>query len=462
MATQSGSTPTGRIEPTPEYGEIQGREEEVPQTGKDPLMQEDNPSFANRPTIPAIPENDRRKPWKPGILYRFPWFGVLPLLLALLCMAAAVAVIALSNGETTDSWQIQPTVLLAIASAAANTLLAAAFAGGVELSWWKTALAGASMSDLHHRWMFSRSVWSALASARQLNSLTIASFFASIVIIDGPLLQRATSVVPRNYTIERPIVAHISDTIPPGYTGNGGKYSLLVDYFTPEFSRVVSAYSARRPIDVSGWGCNGTCTGSVAGAGLVPICTKSTNDTKFPENPKPRPENETTLFDIDFKWGAKFDTPDNFFDDVHARLDTLAADIKISPKSPCDVTWIKTACRLQPAVVEYAFNINHGSLTLVDNIDDLPVLSLTDVTVDPNHSRVDYPGIAHAAQSLFRTTVRTVSHRLSGKLGFNISGSVAHNYFEATEFDEGTNTDCFFTFKDPAKDMLRNIHEMMF
>ncbi|KAK2789929.1 hypothetical protein FQN53_000982 [Emmonsiellopsis sp. PD_33] len=377
-------------------------------------------------------------------------------------MAASCVIIGLSNGERVDKWRFQPTVLLALASAAANALLAVGFAHGVEIAWWRTALGGASMDDLHHRWLFASSIWSALASVRRLNHVTIASFFAGLAIIDGPLLQRATSIVTRNYTTERQLVVQMSDVIPPGYTGVGGKYSLSVDYFTPEFSRVVSAYSARKPIDVSGWGCNGTCKGHVSGAGLVPVCERKPENWKFSPATEFGSENEIQLFNIAVTWGANFDTPYKFFNDGHVRLDTLSIDVKFSPeKGLCDATYFKTTCRLQPAVVEYSFRIDNGVLSLQDdNPEHLPVYSLTDVNIDPNMENLDYPGIAVSANAILRSTVRTVSHRISGKLGFSFSGSSAYNYFRSKEFD--TNTDCFFTFDDPADDMKRNIHELMF
>ncbi|KAK2800690.1 hypothetical protein FQN50_008000 [Emmonsiellopsis sp. PD_5] len=450
--------------PFGDYTNLHGGEEETTQYVKnnDPLVRETDPHISNGSTPVDLPEGTRYQPWIPGILTRFPWLGVLSLGLVWLCMAAACAIIVLSNGERTDTWSFQPTVLLALASAAANALLAVGFARGVEIAWWRTALQGASMDDLHHRWLFASSVWSALASVRRLNHVTIASAFAGLAIIDGPLLQRAIYIVPRNYTTERQLVVQMSDIIPPGYTGVGGKYSLRVDYFTPEFSRVVSAYSAHEPIDVSHWGCNGTCTGHVSGAGLVPICEKKTEDRKFSPATKLGSENEIELLHIAFTWGANFDTPDKFFNDGHVRLDTSSMDVKFSPEiGPCDATYFKTTCRLQPAVVEYSFRIDNGVLSLQDDKpEDLPVYSLTDINVDPNNEFLDYPGIAVSANGMFRSRVRTVSNRLSGKLGFSFSGSTAYNYFRSKEFNSSTY--CFFTFDDPADDMKRNIHELMF
>ncbi|KAK3947216.1 hypothetical protein QBC32DRAFT_94088 [Pseudoneurospora amorphoporcata] len=106
-------------------------------------QQPDRVDDTPKPDTAQLARDHARLPWKPGFLRRFPFYGILPLLLSILCTGAATAVILLSNGKRVDEWSgfMQPGVLLAYTSTIANSLMGIAFAEAAVISFWTKAAA---------------------------------------------------------------------------------------------------------------------------------------------------------------------------------------------------------------------------------------------------------------------------------------------------------------------------------
>lgn len=104
------------------------------------------------------------------ILPRFPVLAMLSLLGVLACTriytghcqsitdpcagtVAAIAILEMSDGQPVDDWgnSLAPSVYLAVIAIIANTLLAVAFAEGLVISFWRTALNGCTVSGRNQR-----------------------------------------------------------------------------------------------------------------------------------------------------------------------------------------------------------------------------------------------------------------------------------------------------------------------
>ena len=88
-----------------------------------------------------------RRPWQPGFFRRLPWLGVVCILLALGCAAAAVGIAIQSDGQPLDRWtvggyEIQPAVLLSIVATVGNALLVYAFTQGATVHWYVCLMEG--------------------------------------------------------------------------------------------------------------------------------------------------------------------------------------------------------------------------------------------------------------------------------------------------------------------------------
>ncbi|OQN98729.1 hypothetical protein B0A48_15395 [Cryoendolithus antarcticus] len=158
------------------------------------------------------PHEQENTSWSPGFLSRFPWLGLGALFLVLVCLAGNVAVLTVSDGKiqgeqswkelyrdglTRGRWpkQIRPSVIVTILNSAANLAFSLAIANGVAIAWWRKALKGSTIEDLHDSWNFSSSVKAAALSAvtfKGFNTIALAALIAKCTIIDGILLQSAT------------------------------------------------------------------------------------------------------------------------------------------------------------------------------------------------------------------------------------------------------------------------------
>lgn len=67
---------------------------------------------------------------------------------------------------------------------------------GVAIGWWNSALNGSTLIQLHQDWKRGNALWNALLAGRETNMMAIACIASTFVVADGPLLQRASSVVP--------------------------------------------------------------------------------------------------------------------------------------------------------------------------------------------------------------------------------------------------------------------------
>jgi len=236
-------------------------------------------------------------------------------------------------------------VYLAIASASANILLHYALAEGDNVAWWRRSLKdGTTINDLHRYWDYGNSLWAASTSGRHFNLVALASIMAALAPINGPLLQRASTVTTRPVQGATYLSASIAPELPEGYTGiitgRGHTVALLTSTFTP----VIREYTNRVDINMSSTGCEGVCYSTLKGAGFAVNCSAS----RVPYTLDPLLEdgsinsaaiNGTEVFTSNFTWSEK--TPGDIM---------LMVTFKGSSACTGNLT-IKT-CLLQAATVE--------------------------------------------------------------------------------------------------------------
>jgi hypothetical protein len=181
----------------------------------------------------------------------------------------------ISNGQNAP-WTVQPSVFLSIISSIWNTALLYVLLKGVDISWWRAALHGTTLEQLNRIWLSGTSAKSAIFSIRHVKRIGIASLFTTVATLSaGPLLQRASR--PKLLTLPQEVEMQIylPDTLPTGFAGNSwdsnnpplpGKTLL-----SPNFFLAIQAWSTQTPIltlNNSGFWCDGTCEGTVQGAGI--------------------------------------------------------------------------------------------------------------------------------------------------------------------------------------------------
>jgi hypothetical protein len=119
--------------------------------------------------------------WRPGFFRRAPWGALTALLLAIICAFASAIIIFISH-EHAATWKWQPSVLLGFLASFSAAMLLAAFISGVRITWWRAALHGASLAQLHHIWNHGGGggVISLLSAWRHANKVALASILTTI------------------------------------------------------------------------------------------------------------------------------------------------------------------------------------------------------------------------------------------------------------------------------------------
>jgi hypothetical protein len=158
--------------------------------------------IADQSQKPTRAFTTRSRPWETGFFRRMPWSGFLTIILALGCTAAAIAIGIASDGKPVGYWTVnghvlQPAVLLSIAATLTNTFLVFAFTKGATIHWWNMAFEGTTLKQLHSSYHYGSGVIAIFTSARSVNLVALASISMPILLMNGPLLQRASSVSQR-------------------------------------------------------------------------------------------------------------------------------------------------------------------------------------------------------------------------------------------------------------------------
>lgn len=434
--------------------------------------------------IPNLVDLPQAHTWQPGVLKRLPWMSFFALLAAVLCVFAAGLILHLSNGKSNLDWHVAPTIWLAIISAMANALIRYAQAEGVNISWWARSLRGAPLAKLHRDWAFGTSLWASLTAGKNFFSIMVfGNIFTVLCLVDGPLLQRATSVVSQSIEQTVQLNASLATDI-SNFTSIPG----VVGSLSTEFVQVLSDYASGTPIRLSVSGCDGTCTGKVRTLGLNGSCAitnvestdwardaiNSTNqDFQFVED---------TLLNVTFPflffWTMEqdhrrlLDFEVSYFTSASGTPPTIPMDFG-QPLSTCPGFVTYKSCSYNIGIVEYPVNIVNQTLTLDSNQSTFPVVSmdsfLRSKPGDPNgngyYDLIRAYGFNDAARWLFSSTITitplVLSEGASSPTTFswttNFEGPLAVQNLAVTK-----TSSCNRTLYDPTDYILRSMSEILF
>ena len=238
---------------------------------------------SNQPQDPSNPSAHRR-PWQPGFLRRLPWAGVISILLALGCTAAAVAIALESDNAPLDRWvmggyDVQPAVLLSIVATIGNALFVFAFTQGATIHWWNQALdpRGANLSRLHSSYHYGSGLVAIFSSVAALNTVAVAGLFMPILLMDTPLFQRSVGILQTSDFSRTNATIPISPSpFMQGSTGVLPDHTPWPALYHPLFAKVLQQYTNRDPILFPNGTCIGSCHLEVIAPGWDIDCTETT------------------------------------------------------------------------------------------------------------------------------------------------------------------------------------------
>lgn len=118
-------------------------------------------------------------PWTPGKLARAPWAGISALIGTVLCLISGVVILVDADSNPVNKWPriAQPSILLSFTYGLASVLLSFSLAVGVEISFWRRALWGTTLPELHQHWFSGTSLWGALLGMKKLPWISAASTY---------------------------------------------------------------------------------------------------------------------------------------------------------------------------------------------------------------------------------------------------------------------------------------------
>ncbi|KAF2659866.1 hypothetical protein K491DRAFT_120292 [Lophiostoma macrostomum CBS 122681] len=363
-----------------------------------------------------------------------------------------IRVAVTTNGQPVEKWleqwKFQPTVYLATASTIANVALSYALGECVAIAWWIKAMQpNTRLRDLHDIWSFKNSFRDILCAGTRFNHVAMAALVVALVPVNGPLLQRASSVQQETVVEKRNITIPIAQVFPAGFTGVNTGHVQEAGELTPVFSDIVRDYSDRRSINVTGSGCKSICKGQMLGAGYqihceseaVPYYPASWNDRMY-------------LFTTNF----------TYHEDDHGLIGYTSRF-----ESVCNSTWNKNKrdfriaqdkCVLTPATLEYPIRLTNDTIELdpAGSFQTDRVMSTHLVKYMRQRGRSTHGGMWLALKARFDSCY---SMRNIGAVGYQTEseGSVALEYQDVRQ-----SGDCDHTLNDVTVTTLTATRELAF
>ncbi|KAK3050521.1 hypothetical protein LTR09_008160 [Extremus antarcticus] len=407
--------------------------------------------------------------------------------LAASSIAASLGILVAFDGAPVDTWSGEPSIYLAICTAIANLLMRYACIQGVVTCWWLRAPKGSTLAKLHYDWRSGTTLRGAITAGRHLGLLGLATIFSTVVIIDGPLLQRPTSVVQAPY-VNQPVHLNVmmAQQTPTGYTGvwatsqelgfdtvqnlqfnksvpsvDGNEVSNEVwsssdDQFDMHVGRL---YYADVPIPSIIAGCNDQCTATIRAPALALTgCT-----------PYELPVNYNNA--MGFLQGQDSTAAGPLAQNLFLIVTTLVPEtdeqewINLvtghSTTENCEGTLRYTACSLRPAIGEYNVSIV-GNSTTIGNPGSPTIITLannsrTNETFDPTTSshRSTLGGIVSA--HFDKGTSFLSAYKTGPNIAYSTYGGQATVQYEIEQADPNP---CL-SFRDPSQDMIAPLNKAM-
>jgi hypothetical protein len=425
---------------------------------------------------PIFNPNPKPQAWRPNPWKYIPWLGLSAWFGAILATAGAVAVLSSSNMKPTDEWpsktiQFQPTVLLAILTAITNTFLRFAFSEGTTITWRKEAFRGGTIENLHRNWAHGLSLWAAVTSGRHLNMLAVGCILTSVVVIDGPLLQRAPTVEAYQDSEVTDLPIHLfSKDLPQFFSAYGsfsadGNVAANTDdpssYYTQPFIKVVQAFNSRSNMTLPRSStCIGTCSATVVAPAFDIDCQEHSQEYNVLAQTAQLTGTAITLGYVGFS--TPYDAPD-----------TLKISTFHKQSEGCIGSAKGAVCTLRNSLARYSMVFDN---TRVIQWNKTETLSITNYNASSEHLSLASTngGFIMAANALYSGNVSLQWFGLDQGMAnappipalyASFTGPFAHNYINTP--DQGTNvqfteqSNCTTTWSDPLPDILDGLEEMM-
>lgn len=196
-----------------------------------------------------------------------PLLAACSLVLATLCVIASLSILLVADGEAVANWRPQPSVYLSTTVTISNALIRLAFTTALPMWWWRNAMRGATVKSLHQNWNVGDSLWQTLVNWKRFGYAPAACIATTLLLLDGPLIQRALTVRETVPTQSFDITLHLAPELPTGAGGivhPNGNWDASVSE-----SEIFQQWLHKQPIRANASGCAGICQATIEAPGLT-------------------------------------------------------------------------------------------------------------------------------------------------------------------------------------------------
>jgi len=303
-----------------------------------------------------------------------PWTGATSLFAVAACTASAATVVFVSDNQAPKTWKVEPSVLLAIFSAVSNLAFNSALAAGVAISFWLCADRGTTLSQLHYIWSRGKG-FDLFPSIRVGSSARRVAIIATLTYVvqfaSGPLLQQSTQLVSMERVSDELLHLDLAQKIPDGWMGD--RQNGRVVGFRSAFPAVQRWWKNETIITLNkeGYLCDGTCEGSVAGAGFTSRCSSSTHSLD--------------MMDKKTDGSPVFAIQSSLQNNASSHFLRLTVEYVTEVNSECIATVTVDTCDLDAAVVSYPIRMQNSTVALRSDL--LTSMKPVSMYVSPGDAR---------------------------------------------------------------------------
>ena len=344
-------------------------------------------------------------------------------------------------------------------------------------------MSGSTVRDLELQWeagqSFPRAIIRSLKQGRHLNLLTFAGILVALVVIDGPLLQRASTV--QLATLNQPVTmdVELSPELPHGFSGTwypgdalsvNDALSLVYGQYTRSASLTGGDSKADQvPIRTSAY-CSGECRATVRAPGIAR--TDCVNKTW--------PITEKMLRDPSSAWGSGGVMPSKsiFYTEISLYgVNVYAGSMRtpgreaallttgVTNYESCSGQYVETNCTLSSAVLEYDVVIRGHEMTFETSAASGRVVAEANNTFFNESAKAPQDVTLMGIMLLLQPSISanaSLSHTVSkGYLTDPAMDTL--NLFAMQHFETSLmQTKCDVRFSDPTNDIVSMFNSILF
>jgi hypothetical protein len=260
-------------------------------------------------------------------------------------------------------------------------------------------------------------VYKAMTAGRHFNMLALASICAILVLMDGPLLQRASTVRNEIPTGSMPLAVKIAPEVPGYSTGwvdagsesnsNGGTQTAINP--RKEFLPILEAYAASSPMTGAVTGCRDTCSATIQAPALqVESCRTEMHFVNFSQ---PLTGPNAKLYNMTYSAPSSRDVFQVGFNVFNGSSERLSFETRIATNQALvkhGGTWCAgqvntTSCNLTSSIAEYPIIIQNDIITFAEPPSYPKIIATANNTAitaqtitQPGRVNLDWPSLVYS------------------------------------------------------------------